>query len=174
LNKRAKNHAILPRKHKAIDLDAIQKELESRGIDKETLEKVRSRSMTRDNSVTTGGRGRSLSTVSRSKTNSFERARSVSEKRVVEERDAHPISEKSILGKRKRTLSTRNRSQSATDKLSGIVDAKQQVAAIKLGHKKQRLLALQAKRGEADRKIPTLRPKHLFSGKRGIGKTDRR
>jgi nucleolar GTP-binding protein len=56
--------------------------------------------------------------------------------------------------------------------LSGIVDAKQQIAAIKLGHKKQRTIALEARRGEADRKIPTLRPKHLFTGKRGIGKTD--
>ncbi|CAL1409545.1 unnamed protein product [Linum trigynum] len=31
-----------------------------------------------------------------------------------------------------------------------------------------------ARRGEVDRVIPTLRPKHLFSGKRSIGKTDRR
>jgi nucleolar GTP-binding protein len=174
LNKRAKNHAALPRKHKAIDLAAIEKELLSRGIEKETLDRVRSRSMTRDNSITTGGRGRSLSTTERSKSTSFERSRSISEKRVIEEREAHPITKKSVLGKRKRTLSTRNRSLSATDKLSGIVDAKQQVAAIKLGHKKQRLLALEARRGEADRKIPTLRPKHLYSGKRSIGKTDRR
>jgi nucleolar GTP-binding protein len=32
----------------------------------------------------------------------------------------------------------------------------------------------QARRGEADRTIPNLRPKHLLSGKRGIGSTDRR
>jgi nucleolar GTP-binding protein len=31
-----------------------------------------------------------------------------------------------------------------------------------------------ARAGEGDRKIPSLMPKHLFSGKRGIGKTDRR
>ncbi|VAI83883.1 unnamed protein product [Triticum turgidum subsp. durum] len=31
-----------------------------------------------------------------------------------------------------------------------------------------------ARRGEADRVIPTLKPKHLFSGKRGVGKTQRR
>lgn len=29
-------------------------------------------------------------------------------------------------------------------------------------------------KGEADRFIGTKKPKHLFSGKRGIGKTDRR
>ncbi|KAL0482320.1 nucleolar GTP-binding protein NOG1 [Acrasis kona] len=173
LNRRANNHTILPRKNRPVDLDAIQKELMDRGVDKETLDRVRSRSMTRDASVTTG-RGRSLSTTGRSKSTSFERARSVSQQRVVEEREANPVSAKSVLGKRKRSLSTRNRSQSATDKLSGLVDAKQQVAAIKLGHKKQRLLALAAKRGEADRKIPNEMPKHLFSGKRSIGKTDRR
>ena len=31
-----------------------------------------------------------------------------------------------------------------------------------------------AKAGEADRVIPNKMPKHLFSGKRGMGKTDRR
>lgn len=29
-------------------------------------------------------------------------------------------------------------------------------------------------KGEADRFIGTKKPKHLFSGKRGVGKTDRR
>jgi len=32
----------------------------------------------------------------------------------------------------------------------------------------------QARKGEADRHIPDLKPKHLFSGKRGTGKTQRR
>ena len=31
-----------------------------------------------------------------------------------------------------------------------------------------------ARAGEADRRIVVKMPKHLFSGKRGIGKTDRR
>jgi len=30
------------------------------------------------------------------------------------------------------------------------------------------------RRGEADRHVPDLKPKHLFSGHRGIGKNDRR
>lgn len=29
-------------------------------------------------------------------------------------------------------------------------------------------------RGETDKRIPTMMPKHLYSGKRGIGKNDRR
>jgi len=32
----------------------------------------------------------------------------------------------------------------------------------------------EARKGEGDRSIPSLKPKHLYSGKRGIGKTDRR
>ena len=31
-----------------------------------------------------------------------------------------------------------------------------------------------ARKGEGDRHIPDLKPKHLLTGKRGIGKTDRR
>jgi nucleolar GTP-binding protein len=46
--------------------------------------------------------------------------------------------------------------------------------AVKLADLAQRKRNKQAKAGEGDRVIPTKMPKHLFSGKRGIGKTDRR
>ncbi|KAL5106549.1 hypothetical protein TcWFU_000876 [Taenia crassiceps] len=36
-----------------------------------------------------------------------------------------------------------------------------------------RCVGTKSRKGEADRHIPTLRPKHLFSGKRSIGKTQR-
>lgn len=35
-------------------------------------------------------------------------------------------------------------------------------------------IAKQARKGEGDRHIFDLKPKHLFTGKRGTGKTDRR
>ena len=38
----------------------------------------------------------------------------------------------------------------------------------------QRPANQEARKGEADRRILCSRPKHLFTGKRGIGKTDRR
>ncbi|VDN06723.1 unnamed protein product [Thelazia callipaeda] len=44
----------------------------------------------------------------------------------------------------------------------------------KIGRKKQRGQQREARKGEADRHIFVKRPKHLFSGKRGLGKTDRR
>lgn len=46
--------------------------------------------------------------------------------------------------------------------------------AKKLGMKKQRAEGWKSKKGEADRHISVKRPKHLFAGKRGIGKADRR
>jgi nucleolar GTP-binding protein len=41
-------------------------------------------------------------------------------------------------------------------------------------YKTQRKSNLMAKRGESDREIRTKMPKHLFAGKRGMGKTTRR
>ena len=43
-----------------------------------------------------------------------------------------------------------------------------------LADKGQRKMQKMARKGEGDRIIPNEMPKHLFSGKRGIGKTDRR
>ena len=53
-------------------------------------------------------------------------------------------------------------------------DEVQQAKANKLMKQKQFKLNKFARAGEADRHIATKKPKHLFSGKRGNGKTDRR
>ncbi|KAF0300466.1 Nucleolar GTP-binding protein 1 [Amphibalanus amphitrite] len=44
----------------------------------------------------------------------------------------------------------------------------------KIGRNAQKKLAREAKKGEADRVILDMKPKHLFVGKRGVGKTTRR
>lgn len=44
----------------------------------------------------------------------------------------------------------------------------------KIARKAQKERNHQAKKGEGDRVILDMKPKHLFSGKRGSGKTDRR
>jgi nucleolar GTP-binding protein len=44
----------------------------------------------------------------------------------------------------------------------------------KIARKAQRPWQQEARKGEADRRILDAKPKHLFSGKRGIGKTERR
>ncbi|XVE62145.1 hypothetical protein DITRI_Ditri06bG0095300 [Diplodiscus trichospermus] len=56
----------------------------------------------------------------------------------------------------------------------GLKDSAQKFKAIKLAKKSVKKRNKDARRGEADRVIPTLKPKHLFSGKRSIGKTQRR
>ncbi|KAJ9139683.1 hypothetical protein P3X46_030393 [Hevea brasiliensis] len=56
----------------------------------------------------------------------------------------------------------------------GFKDSAQKVKALKLAKKSVKKRNKDARRGEADRVIPTLKPKHLFSGKRSIGKTQRR
>jgi len=44
-----------------------------------------------------------------------------------------------------------------------------------IGQKAQKSsIAKFARKGEGDRHIFDMKPKHLFTGKRGIGKTDRR
>ncbi|KAI1733029.1 nucleolar GTP-binding protein 1 (NOG1) domain-containing protein [Ditylenchus destructor] len=56
----------------------------------------------------------------------------------------------------------------------GVPDEKVRGKVKKVARKSQRPFQKDARRGEADRHVYSLKPKHLFSGKRGIGKTDRR
>ncbi|ONI01621.1 hypothetical protein PRUPE_6G149400 [Prunus persica] len=56
----------------------------------------------------------------------------------------------------------------------GFKDSAQKDRALQKANKSNKMRNKNARRGEADRVIPTLKPKHLFSGKRSIGKTQRR
>jgi len=62
----------------------------------------------------------------------------------------------------------RSRSPSA----SGLRDSAAVVKVTKLAKKKQFRMNKMGYASESDRRIPTAKPKHLFSGKRGNGKTD--
>ncbi|KZV72823.1 P-loop containing nucleoside triphosphate hydrolase protein [Peniophora sp. CONT] len=57
---------------------------------------------------------------------------------------------------------------------AGMRDEEQAKRAVKLRNFDQRPRNYHAKAGEADRKIQTKMPRHLFAGKRKMGKTDRR
>ncbi len=102
------------------------------------------------------------------------------------EYDDDDISTPQIAGrKRKREMS---RSQSRSKKMngsrscsrppprdqSGVRDQVQMVAVRKKMKRSQKKFSQNAKKGEADRTIPSLKPQHLFSGKRKQGKTSRR
>jgi nucleolar GTP-binding protein len=56
----------------------------------------------------------------------------------------------------------------------GFRNVKQKVDAQKMARREQREWARDGRRSEADRLIYDLKPKHLFSGKSGIGKKDYR
>ena len=57
---------------------------------------------------------------------------------------------------------------------AGLKNDEARMRGQKMADKAQRKMNKKAKIGEADRTIITKMPKHLFSGKRGNGKTDRR
>ncbi|XP_042911680.1 GTP-binding protein 4-like [Parasteatoda tepidariorum] len=57
---------------------------------------------------------------------------------------------------------------------SGVRDVKMKKRARTLSKLSQRASNRLAKKGEGDRKILDLKPKHLFVGKRTLGKTSRR
>ncbi|KAJ3708752.1 hypothetical protein LUZ61_012457 [Rhynchospora tenuis] len=74
-------------------------------------------------------------------------------------------------------LRSRSRSRAPIEEVvpgEGFKDKEQKVKAIKLGKKSVKKRNKHARKGEADRVILNMMPKHLFSGKRGIGKTSRR
>lgn len=85
-------------------------------------------------------------------------------------------------GPKKRVHSSKSRSMSRGRALSlappeagkGFKDIAQRNKSIKMSDKAQVRMGRMARKGEADRHIPDLKPKHLFSGKRPKGSTDRR
>lgn len=68
----------------------------------------------------------------------------------------------------------RSRSRSVPRDQLGVKDNKVRMKVRKLAKKSQRPSQRNARKGEADRHIFDMKPKHLLAGKRGIGKTDRR
>jgi nucleolar GTP-binding protein len=75
---------------------------------------------------------------------------------------------------RSESLAARSISRVRDRSTMGVRNIKQKVQAENIGKKFQRPANLLAKRGEADRAVLSSKPKHLFTGKRGMGKNDRR
>ncbi|KAL6060880.1 Nucleolar GTP-binding protein 1 [Balamuthia mandrillaris] len=96
------------------------------------------------------------------------RERSRSRTRVGRKRGRDEMEE----GEENRSLSRKPRSKTPHEE--GLKDKRQKVDAEKIARKAQRKSNKESRKGEADRTILNMKPKHLFSGKRGIGKTDRR
>ncbi|CAN0916697.1 Nucleolar GTP-binding protein 1 [Linum grandiflorum] len=143
------------------------------------------RKFDKDRKFTSQRMGRQLASVGIDPSRAIERSRSRSVARVGRKRERSVGAEgddaMDVDASNKKKLRLRSRSSSRmtraiTDVVpgDGYKDSAQKSKAIAIARSAVKKRNKNARRGEADRVIPTLRPKHLFSGKRGMGKTDRR
>ncbi|KAK8454814.1 hypothetical protein SEVIR_4G038600v4 [Setaria viridis] len=140
------------------------------------------RKFDKDRKFTTKRMGRQLSSmgvdpsaaIARSKSRGRKRERSLSRAAA----DGDDMEVDGQQSNKKLRLRSRSRSKSrAPEEVipgEGFKDSEQKKKAIKKAKDATRNRNKEARRGEADRVIPTLKPKHLFSGKRTLGKTSRR
>lgn len=155
---RSKN-PTLPRTAKKRTFEEFENHLKDLGIDSSQAAESVSRSQSR----------------SKSRARSVSRSRSESRGRKKLRKDATPPSSSSSPSSRSRVRSTSvSRSVSKTPNQLGFADTTQQKKAGKLVRNSQKERNHEARKGEGDRVILNMMPKHLFSGKRGMGKNDRR
>ncbi|PIN13153.1 GTP-binding protein CRFG/NOG1 (ODN superfamily) [Handroanthus impetiginosus] len=147
------------------------------------------RKFDKDKQFTTERMGRQLSSLGLDPTLAINRARSKSRgrkrERSLDRGDNDGVDSMEVDGDQpNKKLRLRSRSVSRSRSKSrppaevvpgeGFKDTAQKKKAIKMAKSSSKKRNKDARRGEADRVIPNLKPKHLFSGKRSTGKTDRR
>ncbi|KAI1496551.1 nucleolar GTP-binding protein 1 [Biscogniauxia marginata] len=146
--RRVKNRAVLPRKVLKKSISQLQDSLDQLGVDTEDLQ-LRARAQS-----TTRGRSLTRSRLGTEDTNMMD----------VDQTPRERLRSKS-----------RARSQPATNRREdGVVDEGMRIKAEKQAKLGQRKMNRMARQGEADRHIAASMPKHLFAGKRTMGKTSHR
>lgn len=112
---------------------------------------------------------RQLASMGIDGTDASERTRSAAESRKRTRHEAIP--DEAV-----RDAGAMDRGDSEAQEIAneGFRNVKQKLEADKQKKSVQKQSSKMGKRGEADRQIQTKMPKHLFSGKRGMGSTDRR
>ncbi|KAK8042634.1 nucleolar gtp-binding protein 1 protein [Apiospora phragmitis] len=149
MRKSLKNRAVIPRKLVKQPLSELEEGLDVLGVDTTDLGlRARAQANTRGRSVTRSRMGTEVS-------------------------DGDAMDVDSTPRDRLRSKS-RARSPATNRREDGVVDATARDKAerqMKLGQRKMNRMA---KQGEADRHVGTTMPKHLFAGKRSMGKTSRR
>jgi len=146
--KKGTTDAIIPRTHntQGKTLSDLTSHLQSLGLDgQQVASNIRERSRTRSQSQTRGPTRMSVSTSRVGR----KRSRSVD-------------------------MVSRSRSKTPGTPGSGYKDEQQYELAERLAKRAKRELSRDGRRGESDRHVFDWKPKHLLSGKRGMGKTDRR
>ncbi|CAA0805713.1 Nucleolar GTP-binding protein 1 [Striga hermonthica] len=142
------------------------------------------RKFNKDNEFTTERMGRQLSSLGLDPTMAIERVRSKSRGRKRDRSgirdDDGDLMDVEDGGQSNKRLRLRSRSRSKSRPPSevvpgeGLKDSSQKIKALKMAKSSSKKRNKDARKGEADRVIPSYKPKHLFSGKRSIGKTQRR
>ncbi|KAJ5974436.1 hypothetical protein N7481_011646 [Penicillium waksmanii] len=146
MRKSLKNRALIPRSAKAKRLSQMERALDSAGYDVDAA----------------GSRARS---------------QSQSRGRTLTRNDDHEDDAMDIDDPHKAIAraKSRARSQPATDRrLDGVTSATNKEKAERMFKLGQKGMNRMARAGEADRHTTAALPKHLFAGKRGMGKTQRR
>ncbi|KAL5056947.1 hypothetical protein RYX36_028551 [Vicia faba] len=158
-------------------------------IKKSTAESrpIVARKFDKDNQFTTERMGRQLSSLGIDPSLAVNRMRSRSASRKGRKRERSPEGRSDGMdvdddtpSKKQRTSRSMSRARSVSRPPhevvpgEGLRDSAQKIKAIGLARKSVKKRNKNAKRGEADRVIPNLKPKHLYAGKRPKGKTDRR
>lgn len=151
MRKSLKNRAIIPRSKTKKPYSQLEDHLDQLGVDTEEI----------------GLRARAKAATSR--------GRSLTRSRMgTEDGDAMDIDTPMSNRDRLRSQS-RARSQPATNRREdGVQDMGTRTKAERQAKLGQRKMNRMARQGEADRHIAAAMPKHLFAGKRGMGKTNRR
>ncbi|CAD6224455.1 unnamed protein product [Miscanthus lutarioriparius] len=137
------------------------------------------RKFDKDRKFTSNRMGRQLSSMGVDPSSAMDRARNQSRGRKRESSvsraaaDSDDMEIDGLQSNKKLRLTSRFRSRSRAPKEvipgEGFKDSEQKKKAIKKAKTATRNRNKDARRGEADRIIPTLKPKHLFSGKRTLG-----
>jgi len=107
----------------------------------------------------------------RGRSKNRKRLRSVDESLPRAPRDPSQLSAKKFVSK---VRCDRSKARSKSRIELGLTKAEDRAVGEYKKRKVTRELSRMGKKGEADKWIPDMKPKHLYSGKRGNGKTDRR
>jgi len=174
---RTNNKPQIPRKFRVRKLEKAEEKLQELGLDTtkfRSSSKQRMKKRSRDDNEMKVADPSSAASSSSSSTISSDRGRSRKRESSRPRSASAPRTESQAAALRSRSRSL-SRARSQTPKPGeGYRSVKQKTHAEKLSKKSHRVRNLDARMGEADRHVYDLKPKHLFSGKRGIGKTDRR
>ncbi|CAM6092746.1 unnamed protein product [Calypogeia fissa] len=136
----------------------------------------------KDGEFTSGRMGRHLASLGLDPSAAIGRvrSRSVSRRGRKRERSVSEAGDAMDIDQPNKRLKSRSRSRSTVRPASEVIpgegfkDSAQKLKAIKMSKKAVMQRNKDARKGEADRVVYNPKPKHLFSGKRGTGKTDRR